>query len=492
MGMVLVGCAGDDGGRGDSSATQASATDASASASASGSAGESEGSTSGGSASGASDSASAGTSAGTSASTSAGTSEGTSEGTSASSGDATSSSGGPVTSGDTTDPTDGSTGGDACMGTEGVFDFSYLWVANTDQGSISKVNTLTLVEEARYYSDPAQSGAADPSRTSVNIDGHYVVVSNRGAGTVTKVAASAMDCVDKNQNGQIDTSPNKDTLLPYAEEECILWTTKVNSPFSVGAGPRATAWAPGTFNEATCKYENQKVWVGYLTAPGQAEIARLNGDTGEIEATIPLPNWPVVIDGANGYAPYGAAADADGYIWTTGVFTNVAYRIHPETLEVKRWDSPLGDSHYGMTVDSQGRAWFANWTAGVGATVFDPKTETWAAVPGSEGILGRGIAADTMGNVWVATNNGGAFGCGMLQVDGNALTTITHHTFDMCGTPLGTSIDIEGKVWMVDYSGWAYQVDPQTYEKKVVPIANVHYTYSDMTGGGLQGAVMPG
>ncbi|MCB9703800.1 MAG: lyase [Myxococcales bacterium] len=480
--MLLVGC-GDDGGRGDSeSATGSASATATASTSATatmGSASEgsaSEGSSGSASASEGSTSASSSTSSGSSASA-------TETGT------GTSTTGGVAT--DTTD-SDTATTGPACEGMMGGFDFSYLWVANTDQGSISKVNTLTLVEEARYYSDPAQSGAADPSRTSVNIDGHYVVVSNRGAGTVTKVAASAMDCVDKNQNGQIDTSPNKDTLLPYAEEECILWTTKVNSPFSVGAGPRATAWAPGTFNEATCKYENQKVWVGYLTAPGQAEIARLNGDTGEIEATIPLPNWPVVIDGANGYAPYGAAADADGYIWTTGVFTNVAYRIHPETLEVKRWDSPLGDSHYGMTVDSQGRAWFANWTAGVGATVFDPKTETWAAVPGSEGILGRGIAADTMGNVWVATNNGGAFGCGMLQVDGNALTTITHHTFDMCGTPLGTSIDIEGKVWMVDYSGWAYQVDPQTYEKKVVPIANVHYTYSDMTGGGLQGAVMPG
>ena len=388
--------------------------------------------------------------------------------------------------------TDTDTTGEACGGMMGGFDFSYLWVANTDQGSISKVNTFTNVEEARYYSDPIQAGSADPSRTSVNIDGHYVVVSNRGAGTVTKVAASEDDCVDTNMNGVIDTSPDKDTLLPYADEECVLWTAKVNTPFSVGAGPRATAWAPGTFNEATCEYEDQKVWVGYLTAPGQAEMARINGDTGEVEATVPLPNWPVVIDGNNGYAPYGAAIDAEGYVWTTGVFTNVAYRIDPVTLEVKRWDSELGDSHYGMTVDSKGRVWFANWTAAVGVTVFDPVTESWAAIPGSEQILGRGIAADTSGNVWVATNAGGALGCGLLQVDGDGLAVVTHHTFAQCGTPLGTSIDVDGKVWMVDYNGWAYKIDPQSFEQTLVTIPNLHYTYSDMTGGGLAGAVIPG
>ena len=131
-------------------------------------------------------------------------------------------------------------------------------------------------------------------------------------------------------------------------------------------------------------------------------------------------------------------------------------------------------------------------TVGVGVTVFDPVSESWTAIAGSEGILGRGIGVDGQGNVWTATNGGGTFGCGLLQVSAETLSVITHHTFDQCGTPLGISIDAEGKVWMVDYNGWAYQVDPQTYEKKIVPIANVHYTYSDMTGFGLKGAVLPG
>jgi hypothetical protein len=69
-------------------------------------------------------------------------------------------------------------------------EFSFLWIANTDQGSVSKINTNTMVEVARYYTDPVQSGAASPSRTSVSLDGRFMVVSNRDTGSIiTKIAA---------------------------------------------------------------------------------------------------------------------------------------------------------------------------------------------------------------------------------------------------------------------------------------------------------------
>jgi streptogramin lyase len=394
---------------------------------------------------------------------------------------------GPGTASDT----DGTTG-DPCGGNGGGFDFSYLWVANTDQGSISKVNTETLVEEARYFSDLTQAGGSSPSRTSVNIDGHFMVVSNRGTGWVTKVAANVEDCVDLNANGMIETSPNKDTLLPWGTDECVLWSTQVTANvFAGGVGPRATAWTPGTFNPVTCKFDDQKVWIGWLVAPGQAVMGRLNGDTGAIEAMVPLPGWPLTADGVNGYAPYGAAVDADGYVWTSAVFADLVWRIDPVTLEVKSWAGANSDSHYGMTVDSKGKVWFANWQGHGGISVFDPVTETFAIVPGSTGNVFRGIAVDADGNVWAA-NNGGALGCGLIQVSADTLTVVTFHTFEQCGTPVGVSIDVAGKVWMVDYNGWAYKMDPQTYAKELIPIANIHYTYSDMTGGGLVNAVMPG
>lgn len=385
-----------------------------------------------------------------------------------------------------------STGGDPCDGAIGGFDFSYLWVANTDQGSISKVNTMTLVEEARYWSDPQMSGLANPSRTSVSIDGHFVVVSNRDSGYVTKVAANVLDCIDKNDNGVIDTSPNKDTLLPFAEEECIIWSTQVSMPFSVGSGPRATAWSGGQFNPATCKYEKQKVWIGWLTGPGQATLARLNGETGAVEAMVPLPGWPLSADLVNGYAPYGAAVDAAGYVWTTPVFSDQVYRVDPVSLEVKVWVSPDGDRHYGMTLDAKGRVWFANHlgTHG-GVSVFDPKSEVWTVIPGSGNNAYRGIAVDGNEQVWVANNVGGTNPCGMMQVAGDTLSVAQFHTFPQCEQPVGVSLDVDGDVWLVDYSGWAYEMDPINFKKNFLPIAGVHYTYSDMTGGGLVNVVTP-
>ncbi len=382
----------------------------------------------------------------------------------------------PGTTDGTTEPVDPCGGGGMP-----TFDFSYLWVANTTQGSVSKINTKTLMEEARYYahSDPAN---ASTSRTSVNIDGHFVVVTNRQGYSATKIAADKEDCVDKNGDGVITTSQNKDDLLPWGTDECVLWSTIVNPiSFSYNGGPRGTAWAPGDFNKDTCKYENQKVWVGWMDAPLHAIIGRFDGETGVQDATIPLDGWTSQI------SPYGAAADGFGYIWTINVYQELI-RIDAETLEVKRYPSG-GINFYGMTVDAKGNPWFGPYSNGAVA-MFDAQTETFVQIPGTNENH-RGVAVAPDGMVWVAANAGGTHGCGLNQIDSNTMTAVQFHTFEQCGTPVGVSIDVDGFVWMVDHSGWAYRIDPNTYEKVQVVIPGDHYTYSDMTGGGLQNAIIP-
>ena len=344
-----------------------------------------------------------------------------------------------------------------------------------------KINTMTLTEEARYYAhaDPAN---ASTSRTSVNIDGRYVVVTNRQGYSATKIAANKADCLDMNGDGMIQTSQNKDDLLPWGTDECVLWSTLVN-PISFGyaGGPRGTAWAPGEFNKDTCKYENQKVWVGWMDAPGHATVGRFDGETGVQDATIPLDGW------TSGISPYGAAADAFGYIWTINVYQELV-RIDSTTLEVKRYPSG-GINFYGMTVDAKGNPWFGPYNNGAVA-MFDAKAEVFVQVPGSNENH-RGVAVDSKGMVWLATNAGGTHGCGMNQVDSNTMTVVQFHTFEQCSNPVGISIDVDGFVWLVDYGGWAYRIDPETYQKQQLLIAGDHYTYSDMTGGGLQNAIIP-
>ncbi len=384
---------------------------------------------------------------------------------------------------DSDSSTSGSTGGD-CMGDGGLFDFSYLWVANTSQGGISKIATDTMVEEGRYTVD-ANPGGASSSRTAVSLDGRFVVVANRGTGTITKVAADELDCVDLNNDGFITTSQGKGDVLAFGADECRIWTSTLTPPpVNYVGGPRGLAWEPGTFNQDTCKYENPSVWVGWHTNNGFAYMGRFNGETGEQTDTVELKDWP------SGHAPYGAAMDGFGNLWFNSVFTGDIFRINTQNLGVQRWFGGGSLKPYGNTVDVDGNFWLAGYGAPI--TYFDAENEIFVSIPGTNGRH-RGIAIDGQKRVWAATNNGGTnYGCGLVQVDGETKTFVKFHTLPQCSTPVGVSIDTEGFIWVVDYAGWAFKINGDTLEMEQIVIADVHYTYSDMTGGGLKGVIVPG
>ena len=72
------------------------------------------------------------------------------------------------------------------------------------------------------------SARVDGRNRRYRLDGRFVVVNNRGTGRVTMVAADVEDCVDKNNNGMIDTSTGKNDVLAFDNDECIAW----HNPFS--------------------------------------------------------------------------------------------------------------------------------------------------------------------------------------------------------------------------------------------------------------------
>ena len=431
--------------------------------------------------SGASDSQ--GTSSTTAASTSGSTGEpasstGAVSATDASTGGSTS---GDTTTGDTT------TGGDCQPGdTQGMGDVekSFLWVANSDEGSISKVDTQNLLEVARYRSGPMFGYDENPSRTAVSFDGRFVIVNNRQSGRSTVIAANVEDCEDKNGNGKIDTSLNKNDLRAWGSDECVKWS--IQHPFNndIGGGPRGVTWAPGVFNKDTCEFEHPVVWVGYLPAqPGQAHMVRLDGATGAVEETVVINNWNI---GDTSWGPYGAALDKDLNVWFTGLRGEL-FRINtgenPATFD--RWQPPFNQQFYGMTVDPDGDPWFGNNCGFI--TTFDPIDEKFIDVPGTDACH-RGLAADKDGSVWVADNSQ----CGVWQVDHKLNKLIAFHPLNPCSTPVGVSVDLEGYVWVVDESGWAWKIDPKNVPaKKKIDIVGDHYTYSDMTGGQLKSVILP-
>ncbi len=80
-----------------------------------------------------------------------------------------------------------------------TLELPFIWVANSGENTVSKLNTKSGCEVARY------SVCSNPSRTAVDLGGNGIIAC-RGDGKVAKVAVFIEDCIDKNGNGKIDTS----------------------------------------------------------------------------------------------------------------------------------------------------------------------------------------------------------------------------------------------------------------------------------------------
>ncbi|MDC0673069.1 lyase [Nannocystis radixulma] len=383
-----------------------------------------------------------------------------------------------TTDGTTTDGTTGtSTTGNPVMCEPGdgmgmgPIEKSFIWIPSQDLSDVAKVNTQTLVEVARYRTGP---GGNSPSRTAVSADGRFVVVNNRETGNSSMFAANLEDCVDKNGNGMIDTSQNKNDVRPWMADECLRW--HIQWPFAGGFsnGPRGVTWTPGTWDYDLCKYVNPKVWLGYNAPGGAAHFVRVDGETGTVEETINVPNW-----NGQGYAPYGGALDPEFRPWFGGLrgeFLRINTDQNPIT--VTRWTAPFNIQSYGFTVDGDGNPWFAGCSGPV--STFDADTEQYTSVPGTNACY-RGITADK-DHVWVASNGP----CALTQIDRATKTLVANHNTNPCSTAIGLSVDAEDFVWLVDQEGWAWKIDPDNVAgMQQVQVPGSHYVYSDMTGGQL-------
>jgi hypothetical protein len=353
----------------------------------------------------------------------------------------------------------------------GVIEKSYIWIASYDLNEISKVDTLTMTELARYKTGNISES---PSRTAVSADGRFVVVNGRNSGRSTMFAANLDDCVDKNGNGQIDTSQNKANILAFGADECMIWQITHPTAGAGSPGPRGVTWTPGEWDYDQCKYVNPKVWIGYLAAGNVAKFVKVDGLTGTVEETMSAPNWI-----GSGYAPYGAALDPQLRPWFSslrGEFVRVNTDEVPTTLT--RITPPASVQSYGFTVDEDGNPWFGGCSGPV--TVYDQKNQTFTPIVGTSACH-RGVTADT-NYVWVASNGP----CGLVQVDRENRTLIAKHVPAQCSTAIGLSIDLEKYVWLVDQGGfaWKFKGNNVPAMQKIL-ITGSHYVYSDMTGGQL-------
>jgi hypothetical protein len=367
----------------------------------------------------------------------------------------------------------------------GNTEWSYIWIANSAEHTVSKINTRTMIEEGRYFTRADESG--NPSRTSVTIDARAVAVANR-LGGVTKIWARPENCVDKNGNGVIDTSTGPNDVLAFAEEECIAWHTLVPET----TVQRPVAWTSGTLNETTCEYEDQKLWTttgrdgplgnpmdmtgtghGYCGPTGNW-VHRLNGGTGVVEDEFHIPESDVSCTGGGawGYGFYGAAVDPDDNLWLSTFAVGKSVKVDFATLDY----TVVEGSSYGLTVDTAGRAWHDGSQAR-----YDEATQEWVpSDPRLQGAGGSGIAQDLQGRMWTATTDGVGWVDMETQEAGDTVVT------GFAGIHRGIAVDVDGFIWAIPLNGTvAIKIDPDTYETEIVTGLNEPYTYSDMSGGQL-------
>ena len=327
-----------------------------------------------------------------------------------------------------------------------------IWVSNSGEGSVSKINTSTGAEVARYKL------CKDPSRTSVDALGD-VWVACRGDAKVVKIALSPDTCTDLNGNGVVETSTdvNGDGVIQAGEmmaegtDECVLFTSEPGG----NAGAVARAMAIDAENNG---------WVGMWNTK---KLFRIDGTDGKILQTIDIPT-----------NPYGLAIAQNGILWIAGRGTNQLVKVDPANNSAQGFAPGGSYSPYGMTIDENGRIWTANCCSDHAAMRFDPTNNSWVKVPVN--ARPRGIAANGNGFVFVANDQSDL----VHKIDINTNTVVGTTNLGGGRFPVGMAVDFDGKVWAINQStSSATRIEPSDmsilFETKTGPSP---YTYSDMTG----------
>jgi cysteine-rich repeat protein len=336
-----------------------------------------------------------------------------------------------------------------------------IWVANSQEGTISKIDTKTLQEVGRYCTAPGCKG--DPSRTTIGLSGD-AVVANRGGGSMVKIASDIASCVDRNGNGKIDTwngvGPVPAQFVwqagqPFSPDECVLWWTDLKS-YNNGASPYPRA---AGFDAEIGNKGELSVYV-YIGLYSTGQLLRVEAATGKIVKVIKVPG-----------APYGLAIDKDGSVWIQSGSALVK-------VDVKNNDavsSYPAQCMYGIATDPLGRV----YTSGYGDQCvrrFDPVTLKSDAIP--IGRNGGGVALDQNGHLWTGQPTG-------VRVDTNGPTLKILGTAKNGGH--GWAIDYDNNPWSIPINGsfTAYKHDPSSavpYNNQIAKPGAGTYTYSDMTG----------
>jgi hypothetical protein len=336
------------------------------------------------------------------------------------------------------DSDDGTTGAAACdpLGPAGLpgKNPDVIWIANTSQGTLSKIDTSSMAELGRYLM--RADGMGSPSHTAVSLGGD-VVVANRNSG-LTKIFGDTSDCVDADRDGVVITSTDGEAL-PWPAEECRAW----HVPFEYTShGP--VAWTAGVLDEETCARVDEKVWTSGVLGATTIEVALVDGETGVVEQPVQIPE--LAPDAGTQGIPQGfqaGAVDAEGNFWVSMMNGGYLARIDRETLAYDWWPMPAGGGH-GMTFGASG---YVFTCSSAGVSRFEPVTETWVSALGVGGS--GGCVEDDRERLWLA-------GDPVVALDVQSLASLDE--LEMPESVYAVAWGFDGRLWAVGATN-AYRVE---------------------------------
>jgi hypothetical protein len=362
----------------------------------------------------------------------------------------------------------------------------YIWISNTGEGTVSKVDTREFVEVARYLTGPLGVGN-DPSRTSIDTSGN-AYVGNRSGGSLTKILAGGPEgCPDRDGDGMVTTSTSGTDVLAWGTDECVAW----NTALSPDPGLLRAVAAQDTIGPDGEIFT--VVWAGGY---GAQSAWKIDAETGAVIFRVTTPT-----------TPYGFALDGSGNLWMASL-SNQLGKIDTNicTSEATCAGPPCGEDrdgcamqlinlpslNYGIAVDPEQRVWLG----GDRVVRYDPSAPAGARVTfGPSGTtFVNGIAADERGNIW-----GAAMDQGLLRIDAEDPSRWVAVPASVGMSVKGVAIDGDGKAWGINMNGRGGFGDPGalgdaivvvpraafdefTVWTEVVPTLVSPYTYSDMTG----------
>jgi hypothetical protein len=428
--------------------------------------------------------------------------------------------------------------GHIILGT-GNAELTFAWLANNDQGTVSKFDTRTGKEVARYFAVvpvdglPSTDGGVgnpnglrgnasnNPSRTAVDLFGD-VWIANRAVntrGSVTKIASTLPGCrerngiagiqtsQDLNGDGTISTNAGDGEMIiptnwddPAQYDECALLSTPLGTPDAGLVKARALAISQGAQGTAG------DIWVGLHDTNSIVKLSSATGQQVPVSSTAQSLTLP--------FGPYGAAVDSQQRLWVVSSNLNQARLalIDTRTGTLVRSDITPGvpSGAYGIAVDGKDRVWLAGWTslkvfrythpAGVGTTL-----GTWSDFNLSLAVSQvntrmrrpRGIAADDQGFVWVTSDlsdanfsasqlialNGDTGEFKRFNVPGVGLVDFIDATATGTSEAVGVALDTNNQPWVSNRTGNAIRVHRDTgVVLRTAQQAPGLYTYSDFTG----------